>query len=147
MPKNDIDQILDRLAKDVEAAVHALYRGEVRQATAKARTGHLVQDARGALHAAMGRIEFAAASPTASGTPLAVSPRPSSRAPAVAGKDLGWSKEDSDAVLKCIMSWLPVGAPSDTAPDTKCIGAGRMLVPTWGERERARETVRRITQP
>ena len=43
---NDVDKILDKLAKDVESAVHALYRGEVRSETAKVRTGHLVQGAK-----------------------------------------------------------------------------------------------------
>lgn len=147
MPKHDIDQILDKLVKDVEAAVHALYRGEVRQATAKARTTHIVQDARGALHAAMGDIGLAAPMTARPSGGVAVSPRPSSFAPAVAGRDLGWSKEDSDAVLKCITSWLPVGGPASTPADSKCIAAGKMLLPTWAERERARESVRRITQP
>lgn len=41
----DIDQVLDKLARDVEIAVHALYRGEVHSATAKVRTGHLVRAA------------------------------------------------------------------------------------------------------
>ena len=145
MGANDVDQILDKLVKDVEAAVHALYRGEVRQATAKARTGHLVQDARIALGAAM---SAGAADGPAAGAPPAVatSPRPSVAAPMLAGGAFGWNKEDSDAVLKCIMSWLPMGGPASTAPDTKCIAAGKMLLPSWGERERAREAVKRITQ-
>lgn len=147
MSRNDIDQILNKLAKDVEAAVHALYRGEVKQSTAKARTSHVLSDARTALRAAVDGVTVAVPAPAGTGDQVAVSPRTSSHAPSVAGKELGWSNEDSDAVLKCIMSWLPVGAPASTAPDTKCIAAGRMLVPTWAERERARESVRRITTP
>ena len=38
MAAPDIDPILEKLARDVEAAVHAMYRGEVRQLTARART-------------------------------------------------------------------------------------------------------------
>ncbi|MFI5311274.1 MAG: hypothetical protein ACHQQ3_08590 [Gemmatimonadales bacterium] len=144
MTQSDIDQILDKLAKDVEAAVHALYRGEVRQATAKARTGHLVQEARGALSATMGTISMVPRRTPDTGQ-KAVSPRPSVFAPALAGAEHGWSKEDSDAVLRCIMAWLPMGGPATTAPDTKCIAAGKMLLPTWGERVRALDAVRRIT--
>lgn len=147
MTQADINQILDKLAKDVEAAVHALYRGEVRQATAKARTGHLVQDARGALSAALGNISLAPRTGSQPAPPLSMSPRPSVAAPMVAGAQLGWDKADSDAVIKCIVSWLPMGGPASTPPDTKCIAAGKMLLPTWGERERAREAVRKITQP
>ena len=145
---SDIDQILERLAKDVEAAVHSLYRGEMRQNTAKARTGHLVQDARAKVANALG----AAADAVAGGespkrpTPVATSARPSVSAPMVAGAAHGWTKEDSDAVMRCINAWLPLGGPNSTAPDTLCIPSGKMLIPTWGERERAREAVKSIMQ-
>ena len=143
MTQSDIDQILDKLVKDVEAAVHALYRGEVRQDTVKSRTGHLAQEARAALEVALREIPLVARARTSG--PAAASPRPSVSAPMLAGADFGWTKEDSDSVLKCIMAWLPMGGPASSAPDTKCIAPGRMLLPTWGERERAREAVRRIT--
>jgi hypothetical protein len=146
MPLSDIDRIVERLVKDIESAVHALYRGEMRQSTAKARTEHLVNDARAAIQAA---VTGAGGSPTPSGTPPATprlsGPRPSVAAPTHAGGALGWTTDDSDAVLRCILSWLPVSGPSSTAADSKCIAAGKMLIPTWGERERAREAVRRIT--
>jgi|SRR5579862_604577 len=145
MNQSDVDQILDKLAKDVETAVHALYRGEVRQETVKSRTGNLLQEARSAMRAAL-EGGGASAPPRASGTGSA-SPRPSVAAPMTAGASIGWTKSDSDAVIKCIMSWLPMGGPASTAPDTKCIAAGRVLLPTWGERERAREAVRRIATP
>ena len=144
---SDIDQILEKLAKDVEAAVHSLYRGEMRQNTAKARTGHLIQDARAKVANALGDATAAVAGgPGRRPTPIATSPRPSVSAPAVAGGEHGWSKEDSDAVLRCINAWLPMGGPNSTPPDTLCIAPGKMLIPTWGERERAREAVKRITQ-
>jgi hypothetical protein len=147
MPQ-EVDRILEKLAKDVEAAVHALYRGEVRQATAKARTGHLLTSARTALADAIAGT--AAPAPNQSlrpATPVASSPRPSVAAPMVAGGALGWDKAEGDAVLRCITAWLPMGGPASTPADTKCIPAGKMLVPTWGEREQAREAVRRVTQP
>ena len=143
MTLQDIDRILDKLAKDVELAVHALYRGEVRQETAKVRTDAFLRDARSAIAAAVaesGGVTGAGAAPT-------VSPRPSVAAPAIAGEAFGWTSDDSDAVTKCILAWLPMGGPTSTAADTKCIPAGKMLVPTWGERERAREAVRSITKP
>jgi hypothetical protein len=146
MPPNEIDRIVEKLVKDVESAVHSLYRGEMRQSTAKARTDHLVNDARVAiLAAATGSAQSATPAAASTATPRLSGPRPSVSAPTHAGGALGWTTEDSDAVLKCIMSWLPLSGPSTTAPDSKCIAAGKMLIPTWGERERAREAVRRIT--
>ena len=144
----EVDSILEKLAKDVEAAVHALYRGEVRQATAKARTGHLVTSARTALaNAIAGASTAGLDQPARPVTPIASSPRPSVAAPMIAGGALGWDKAEGDAVLRCITAWLPMGGPASTPADTKCIAAGKMLVPTWGEREQAREAVRRVTQP
>lgn len=134
---DDIEAVLDRLVRDVEAAVHALYRGDMRQATAKARTGGL---ARAAAEAIRG-----GASPAAPGAPTA---RPSAAfvAPVGAtGGTLGWSREEGEAVMKCVLAWLPMGAPSSATPDSKCIGAGREMVPTWGERERARAALKRVT--
>ena len=144
----EVDSILEKLAKDVEAAVHALYRGEVRQATAKARTGHLLTSARTALaNAIAGASTAGPDQPARPVTPIVLSPRPSVAAPMVAGGALGWDKTEGDAVLRCITAWLPMGGPGSTAADIKCIAAGKMLVPTWGEREQAREAVRRVTQP
>ncbi len=147
MPDN-IDQILAKLAKDVENAVHALYRGEMKQGTAQGRTGSYVQEAQAKVAEAIGAATAAVAGAgiRSSGPVLAVSPRPSvSAAPAIAGAALGWSVEDSNAVIKCINAWLPMGGPQSTPPDTLCIAPGKMLIPTWGERERAREAVKRIT--
>jgi hypothetical protein len=133
MAAPDIDRILEKLAKDVEAAVHAMYRGEVRQLTARARTDAIVREAKGAMQAAAG----------AGAAPAMPSPRPSVAAPAIAGGALGWSKDEGEAVMKCINAWLPMGPPRDAAPDSKCISAARELTPTWAQRERAREAVRR----
>lgn len=146
MSQSDIDHILDKLVKDVEAAVHAMYRGEVRQETVKSRTGNLMQEARAAMRAALQDAAGTAPAAVRPGS-TAASPRPSVAAPMTAGASLGWTTADSDAVIKCIMSWLPMGGPASTAPDTKCIAAGRVLLPTWGERERAREAVRRMASP
>jgi hypothetical protein len=146
MPDN-IDQILAKLAKDVENAVHALYRGEMKQGTAQGRTGRYVQEAQERVADAIGAASVAVSGAVVSApSRLATSPRPSVSAPAIAGAALGWSVDDSSAVIKCINAWLPMGGPQSTPPDTLCIAPGKMLIPTWGERERAREAVRRITQ-
>jgi hypothetical protein len=135
----DIDKVLDKLAKDVEQAVHALYRGEVRQQTAQARTGNFLREARAALKAA---IEQEGARPSASAMP---SPRPSVAAPVMAGAALGWTKEEGEAVQKCITAWLPMGPPNAADPNSKCIAAASMLVPTWGQRQAAVAAVKRIS--
>jgi len=133
-----IDDVLDTLAKDVEAAVHALYRGDVRQATAQARYGHLIREATDALRAR-------GAAPTApsehGGSPHASVAAP----PSAAGAGVGWSREEGEAVMKCVMAWLPMGSPVSATPDSRCVAAGREMVPTWGDREQARAALRKLT--
>lgn len=136
---DEFDEVLDRLARDVELAVHALYRGEVRQATAKARTGHLVRDAAAAL-----RVRSAVI-PDPVDPAGSESARTPATSPSVAGAALGWTREDGEAVMKCVTAWLPMGTPSSATPDSKCIASGREMVPTWGERERARAALRKLT--
>jgi hypothetical protein len=146
MTRTNIDTIVEKLARDVESSVHALYRGEVRQETAKAHTVQLVLEARAALTdaiAANGTNSVPGLTP-AKQEPFR--PRHSGGAPRHSGASYGWTTADSDAVLKCILSWLPVGAPATTSPDSKCIAAGKVLVPTWAERERAAEAVKRIAE-
>ncbi|MGH7654190.1 MAG: hypothetical protein ACREN6_05955 [Gemmatimonadaceae bacterium] len=145
MPEN-IDDILAKLAKDVENAVHSMYRGEMRQHTAQARTGQYVLDAQGKVAEALGAASAAVSGVVPGPAPVATSPRPSVFAPVSAGAAVGWTTEESDAVLKCITAWLPMGGPQSTPPDTLCIAPGKMLIPTWGERERAREAVRKLMQ-
>ncbi|MHB1313264.1 MAG: hypothetical protein ACYC3L_14710 [Gemmatimonadaceae bacterium] len=133
---DQVDKVLEQLARDVETAVHALYRGDVRQETANARTGHLVRDA-----AALLRGHVPAVVETQDG---AVSPRTPASRPSVAGAALGWTDAEGEAVMKCVTAWLPMGAPSTAAPESKCIAAGREMVPTWKERELARGAVRKL---
>lgn len=145
MSASEIDRVLEKLAKDVEAAVHALYRGEVRQVTTRARTETIVRDASAALDAVV-RSQTLAPTP-APGAPTVASPRPSVAAPVLAGAAAGWSRDEGEAVMKCITAWLPMGPPTTTDPESKCISAMRDLTPTWAQRERAREAVRHISQP
>lgn len=142
------NSILEQLVKDVEAAVHAMYRGEVRQNTVRAKTSQALTMAKAALAECTGMADTSpvastgAASVDERGVPT---PSPMAHAPVVAGAALGWSASDSEAVMRCVLAWLPMGSPQSTAPDTKCMAAGKMMVPSWGERERAREALRRIS--
>jgi hypothetical protein len=138
MASPEIDKVLEKLAKDVEAAVHAMYRGEVRQGTAKARTDGFVREAHASLKSA---VEQAASS----APPPMPSPRPSVAAPVVAGAAVGWSKEEGEAVLKCITAWLPMGPPNTADPNSKCIAAAREITPTWDQRQKAHAAVKRLS--
>lgn len=136
---DDIEQVLDKLVKSVEASVHALYRGDMRQETAKARTGGLAREAADAIRAQIG----AATAVSASAPRVGPIGRPS--APAMIGVDLGWTRDEGEVVMKCVMAWMPMGSPASATPESKCIAAGREMVPTWGERERARAALRKVT--
>lgn len=141
MAASEIDRVVEKLAKDVEAAVHALYRGEVRQMTAKARTSAIVKEARAALDKLIAADAPSGERPSAG----PASARPSAAAPVAMGAAVGWTREEGEAVMRCINAWLPVGPPSGMSPDAKCIAAARELAPTWAQRERAREAVRRVS--
>lgn len=45
MAGSEVDRVLEKFARDVEASVHALYRGEVRQQTARTRSGGALREA------------------------------------------------------------------------------------------------------
>jgi hypothetical protein len=137
MASQEVEKVLEKLAKDVENAVHAMYRGEVRQMTAKARTGSHVREAQEAIKAALASAGGTVSAPTAS-------PRPSVAAPVIAGSAVGWSKEESEAVLKCITAWLPMGPPTSADPASRCISAARELTPTWDQRQKAHAAVKRL---
>ena len=123
--EEQLNAIIDKLVKDVELAVHAMYRGDVRQNTAKARTdGHR-------------RMAYDALRPLITGQPATVTS-------AVAGSARAMSDDEATAIIRCIMAWLPMGAPATAAPDSRCVAASRELYPTWSERERARQAVKRL---
>lgn len=136
-----VDEILSKLAKDIESAVHSMYRGQVGANTAQVRTEHFVTDARERISA------FMKSTPPAQ-VPGAPPPRFSAvvAASSIAGDggDAGWSAAEAAAVTKCLMAWLSIGAPTTTAPDSKCMASGKELLPTWGERELARAAVRKV---
>lgn len=145
MAGSEVDRVLEKFAKDVEASVHALYRGEVRQQTAQARSGGALRAAKDAMRAAIAaEAGLPAQAPRVS--EAAASPRPSASAVNTAGGVAGWSREEGEAVMKCVTAWLPMGNPKEATPDSKCIAAMRELTPTWGQREKARDAIKRITQ-
>jgi hypothetical protein len=124
-----LDQVLDKLIRDVETAVHSLYRGQVRQQTVKAKTDSHRKMAREALGALLRGAPAASAAVTtgqhsANGAMMA--------------------PDEVAAITRCIMAWLPMGAPT-AAPESRCVPAGRELLPSWGEREKARNAVRRAS--
>ncbi len=127
--ETELDQILETLVRDVIAAVHAMYRGEVRQETAKLKTAEQRATARSALLHLVG-----VQPPPPAGT----------EPPSVAASAL--SPDEVAAITRCILGWLPMGAPDQAVPDSRCIPAAREIAPAWGEREKARLAIRRAAE-
>ncbi|MGA9838146.1 MAG: hypothetical protein WBQ26_12580 [Gemmatimonadaceae bacterium] len=123
--ETEINQVLETLVHDVEAAVHAMYRGEVRQNTAKLKTDAQRTTARDAVLALVGI-----------GRPVSDTDPGSVRASVL-------SPEEVAALTRCITGWLPMGDPRAATPNSRCIPAAREIAPTWGEREKARLAIRR----
>ena len=93
--EEQLNTIIDKLVKDVELAVHAMYRGDVRQNTAKARTdGH-----RRTAYEALRPLIATNASPP----------------PNMPGSRTAISADEATSITRCIMAWLPMGAPSTAA--------------------------------
>ena len=131
-----LDEVIKNLVRDVAAGVHAMYRGDIRQQTAQVRMNAFVTQAREALLPLLagGSGGFAPLQPTSVG---AFQPP----APAASG---ALSAEEAAAITRCIMAWGPMGNPSEAAADSKCAPGAKELVPTWGDREKAREALRRL---
>lgn len=119
-----LNSIIEKLVKDVELSVHAMYRGDVRQNTARARTD---------THR---RAAYEALRPLVSDAPAPASSE--------AGAGGALTADEATALMRCVMGWLPMGAPNAAAPDSRCVAAARELFPTWGEREAARQAIKRV---
>lgn len=149
-----VERILDKLVKDIMSAMHAMYMGDVRGNTQRARTEVGRNEARQAFIDLLGiqstrpstTLPAAGGQVSPSGVGRAVGGGTSGVGPAVGGGSAGGalSQVEIDALRKCINAWLPMGAPSSAAPDSRCIAAGRELLPTWGERETASAAVRKV---
>jgi hypothetical protein len=155
------DEIIDKLVKDTANAVHDMYRGALGGHTTKARTEVGRQTAHAAVAALLGvsPTPMRPSSGTTSGTgpalktsspnvsPTPVSPHPASGRPSMATSAVPSgpvTNEELDAIRKCVLAWLPMGAPNQTAADSRCIAAGRELIPSWGERELARGALAKV---
>jgi hypothetical protein len=119
-----LNSVIDKLVKDVELAVHAMYRGDVRQNTARVRTDTHRKAAYDALRPLVTNESVAPAQVNGSGAVL--------------------TGDEAAALMRCVMGWLPMGAPNAAPPDSRCVAAARELFPTWGDRERARAAIKRV---
>ena len=129
-----LEEVIKALVRDVAAGVHAMYRGDIRQETAQVRMSAFVTQAREAL------LPLLAGGAGLSGVhPLSVG----SLQPPPRGPD-PLSAEEAAAVTRCIMAWGPMGNPSEAAADSRCVPGAKELVPSWGDREKAREALRRL---
>jgi hypothetical protein len=133
--EDKLDEVIKNLVRDVAAGVHAMYRGDIRQQTAQVRMNAFVTQAREALLPLLA----ASASGLTSLQPTSVG---AFQPPVSASGAL--SAEEAAAITRCIMAWGPMGNPSEAAPDSKCAPGAKELVPSWGDREKAREALRRL---
>ncbi|HEY5219219.1 MAG TPA: hypothetical protein VIJ16_05385 [Gemmatimonadaceae bacterium] len=123
--ENQLDQVLETLVHDVEAAVHAIYRGDHRQQTAKSKTDAQRVEARRALLAIVGVKQ------------------PGGDTDPVPLETASLAADEVAAITRCITGWLPMGDPRSATPNLRCIPVAREIAPTWGEREKARLAIRR----
>jgi hypothetical protein len=131
--EDKLDEIIKGLVRDVAAGVHAMYRGDIRQQTAQMRMSAFVTQAREAL------LPLLAGPGGVSMSPMSVG---SLQPPPRASEAL--SAEEAAAITRCIMAWGPMGSPSEAAADSRCAPGAKELVPSWGDREKAREALRRL---
>lgn len=131
--EDKLEEIIKSLVRDVAAGVHAMYRGDIRQQTAQMRMSAFVTQAREAL------LPLLAGSSGVSMSPMSVgSLQPPSRT------SEALSADEAAAITRCIMAWGPMGNPSEAAADSRCAPGAKELVPSWGDREKAREALRRL---
>jgi hypothetical protein len=127
-----LDEILDQLVKNVEGSVHAFYRGDHKQNTGQVKSDQFRKAARESLVALLGG---------------SMTPRPGTTLGALGGGSSGnaalLEADEIAAITRCIMGWLPMGAPNDASPQSRCIPAAKELAPSWGEREKARSSLKR----
>jgi len=133
--EDKLDEVIKTLVRDVAAGVHAMYRGDIRQETAQVRMSAFVAQAREALLPLVNRSAgISGLQPTSVG---------SLQPPSAPGAQ-SLSAEEASAVTRCVMAGGRMGNPSEAAPDSRCVPGAKELVPSWGDREKAREAVRRL---
>jgi hypothetical protein len=128
-----LEEILDQLVKDVEGSVHAFYRGDHQQNTTRIKSDGHRKTAREALLALLN----------------ATPPRPGATLGSLGGGAAGnaamLAPEEVASITRCIMAWLPMGPPNAASPQSRCVAAAKELLPSWGERERARSALKRAS--
>lgn len=123
-----LEEILDKLVREVEAGVHAMYRGDVRQQTLRSKSDTYRRAARDELLPLIG-----------------LEPRPSGSATTSGAQGAALAPDEVAAITRCIMGWLPMGAPTAASPQSRCVPAAKELAPSWGEREKARLAMKRVS--
>ena len=126
-----IERIIEKLVRDVETSVHALYRGDVRQQTQRGRADVHRKSAQDAI------AQLLKATPNGAGGPAG--------AGSGSGGGSSLSAEEAASLTKCVMAWMPMGPPNAAAPDSRCVAAGKELLPSWGDREQARLAARKLS--
>ena len=130
-----LEEILDQLVRNVEASVHAFYRGDHRQNTVQMKSDQHRKAARDALLPLLGSAD-ASSTPRYGMTLGQLGGGASGNAALLAPDEIA-------AITRCIMAWLPMGVPTDASPQSRCIPAAKELAPSWGEREKARGALKR----
>ena len=127
-----LDEILDQLVRNVESGVHAFYRGDHKQNTTQMKSDQHRKVARDALLSLLtgnqtprGGVTLGAMGGGSGGNAALLAP------------------DEVAAITRCIMGWMPMGAPSAASAQSRCVPAAKELAPSWGEREKARTSVKR----
>jgi len=127
-----LDEVLDQLVKNVEGSVHAFYRGDHKQNTGQVKSDQFRKVARESLLSLLGG---------------SMTPRPGTTLGALGGGSSGnaalLEADEIAAITRCIMGWLPMGAPNAASTQSRCVPAAKELAPSWGEREKARTALKR----
>jgi hypothetical protein len=126
-PARQLEDVLDKLVRNVEAGVHAMYRGDVRQQTLQSKSETYRRAARDELLPLIGEAPA----------------RGSGETPA-ASQGSALEADEVAAITRCIMGWMPMGPPTTASPQSRCVSAAKELAPAWGEREKARLAMKRI---
>ncbi len=134
--EDKLDEVIKNLVRDVAAGVHAMYRGDIRQQTAQVRMAAFVAQAREALLPLL-------TGPSGGMSPMHPMSVGSLQPPGSRTSET-LSAEEAAAITRCIMAWGPMGNPSEAAADSRCAPGAKELVPSWGDREKAREALRRL---
>jgi hypothetical protein len=132
--EDTLEEVIKNLVRDVAAGVHAMYRGDIRQETAQVRMSAFVAQARDAIMPLLAN----------SGRAGSFGPLASGGSAHSSGTTAALSAEEVVAATRCIMAWGPMGNPAEATPDSRCVPGAKELVPSWGDREKAREAVRRL---